>query len=113
MLLFGREEIKKHMPRTDPYRCKSCGYVFVEPKLYMSGGAKVKICPFCDGKEIEEFEMILDEEELNVLGEILEKSFPDIPPEKIEKIRRKVQNIMKLIEKGDFDIRVKKAQPKL
>jgi uncharacterized protein (DUF2344 family) len=101
------------MPRTDPYKCKSCGYVFVAPKLYMTGGNKVEICPFCDGKEIEEFEIILDEEELNVLGEVLEKSLPDIPPEKIEKIRGKVQNIMKLIEKGEFDIRVKKAESKL
>jgi hypothetical protein len=98
------------MSRIDPYRCKSCGYVFVAPKLYMTGGAKMKVCPFCDGKEMEEFEIVLEEEELKVLGELIEKGHPDIPPEKLDKIKRKIQDILSFVEKGEFDIRVKKAE---
>jgi len=90
------------MPKTNPYRCKSCGYVFVEPKLYVSGGAKVKMCPFCDGEEIEEFETIPDEKELNVLGEIPERSLPDIPHEEIEKNKDKNSKYTKIDKKGRF-----------
>jgi predicted Zn-ribbon and HTH transcriptional regulator len=100
------------MSGIDPYKCKSCGYVFVAPKLYMARGARVKVCPFCDGKEMEEFEVALDEEELNVLVEVLEKEHPDIPPEKLEKMRRKIEDISKLIKRGEFDLRVRKAESK-
>jgi len=98
------------MPGIDPYRCKSCGYVFPAPKVYMSGGTKISACPFCDGKEIEGFEIVLDEEELKVLNELLEKGHPDIPSEKLDKIKIKIQNILSFIERGEFDIRVKKAE---
>lgn len=99
------------MSRMDPYKCKNCGYVFAAPKVYMSGGTKISVCPFCDGKEIEGFEIVLDDEELKVLDELLEKGHPDIPPEKLDKVKRKVQDLRNFVEKGEFDIRVKKAEP--
>jgi hypothetical protein len=100
------------MPKIDPYMCKSCGYIFVAPKLYMSKGTRVKICPFCDGKEMEEFQITLDEEELKVLGEVLEKSPQDFLPEKLGQIKRKIENVLELVKKGEFDLRVKKAERK-
>jgi len=112
MLLFAHKEIKKRMPIADPYRCKSCGYVFVAPKLYMSKGTRVKICPFCNGKEMEEFQITLDEEELRVLGEVLEKGPQYFSPEKLEQIERKIENMLELVKKGEFDLRVKKAERK-
>jgi hypothetical protein len=61
---------------------------------------------------MEEFEVALDEEELNVLGGVLEKEHPGIPPEKLEKIRRKIEDISKLVKRGEFDLRVRKAERK-
>lgn len=99
------------MPRLDPYKCKNCGYVFAAPKVYMSAGTKISACPFCDGKDIEKFEVVLDERELRVLDELLEKGHPDIPPEELDKIKKKIQSMLSFVEKGEFDITIRKAEP--
>jgi hypothetical protein len=99
------------MPRLDPYKCKSCGYVFATPKVYMSAGTKISACPFCDGKEIEKFEIVLDDRELKILDDLLEKGQPDIPPEELDKLKKKIQSMLNFVEKEEFDIRIKKAEP--
>jgi len=103
------------MPKIDSYRCKSCGHVFAEPKLYVSAGAKVETCPFCDGEEIEKFKKIPDEEELRAPGEVLEKGLPDTSPEKIEKNKDKNSKYTEIDKKGRFRhlLRMPKMDQKL
>lgn len=93
----------------DPFRCKSCNYVFVEPKIFMDRGSKVQICPFCGSRDIEKFTLALDADDLNLIRNALRAPLPDVPEEKLEGVRKKIDDALKLISGGEFNIRVKKS----
>jgi hypothetical protein len=100
------------MRELDPFRCKNCNYVFVEPKVYLNRGSKVRICPFCSAREIEEFTLTLDEDDLNLIKSALRTPPPDAREEKLAEVRVKVDDILRLMEAGEFDVRLKKSKEK-
>lgn len=76
----------------------------------MDRGAKVEICPFCEGRDVERFAIAVTDEEIRAVKDYLEGKTNEFSPEKIEEVTKKFGDILKLAEKGDFEILIKKEK---
>lgn len=100
----------KNISELGPFKCKSCGFIFIEPKILLDRGAKVEICPFCEGRDVEKFTIVITGDEIKVIKDYLEGKTYEASPEKISNLIRKLGDVLKLAEKGDFGIQISKEK---